>query len=364
MSRIVHVDLDERSYDIHIGAGCDIASLRQAAGQRALIVSDEKVDPLYGARGEALLTQYGLKVQRAVVPAGEATKDLKYVQQLYDRAVEAGLDRKSYLVALGGGMVGDLVGFVAATYLRGIRFVQVPTTLLAMVDSSVGGKTGVNLKAGKNLVGAFYQPIEVVADLSTLKTLTDREYLSGLAEVVKYGVIWDAALFRKLEEQVAALRRRDLDMLEPIVARCCEIKAEVVAVDERDSGVRAILNFGHTLGHALELVADYNRWLHGEAVSMGMVYAAELSHREKGFPAEDCRRLSRLLEALGLPIRPGANGFGGDWAALRAAMSTDKKAQLSVPRFVLAQKLGSVVYDHEVDEATLAAAFETVFGAV
>ncbi|MCE9614197.1 MAG: iron-containing alcohol dehydrogenase, partial [Lentisphaerae bacterium] len=195
MSRIVHVDLDERSYDIHIGAGCDIASLRQAAGQRALIVSDEKVDPLYGARGEALLTQYGLKVQRAVVPAGEATKDLKYVQQLYDRAVEAGLDRKSYLVALGGGMVGDLVGFVAATYLRGIRFVQVPTTLLSQVDSAVGGKTAIDMPAGKNLVGAFHQPLLVLADMGTLGTLPRRELLAGYAEVVKYGLIDDPAFF-------------------------------------------------------------------------------------------------------------------------------------------------------------------------
>ncbi|MCE9615364.1 MAG: 3-dehydroquinate synthase, partial [Lentisphaerae bacterium] len=315
------------------------------------------------AQGGALRAMFGDAPGLAVEP-GEGSKSIAGLGRVLNFLAEQKLDRGGALFAVGGGVIGDLGGFAAASYLRGIDFFQVPTTLLAMVDSSVGGKTGVNLKAGKNLVGAFYQPIEVVADLSTLKTLTDREYLSGLAEVVKYGVIWDAALFRKLEEQVAALRRRDLDMLEPIVARCCEIKAEVVAVDERDSGVRAILNFGHTLGHALELVADYNRWLHGEAVSMGMVYAAELSHREKGFPAEDCRRLSRLLEALGLPIRPGANGFGGDWAALRAAMSTDKKAQLSVPRFVLAQKLGSVVYDHEVDEATLAAAFETVFGAV
>ncbi len=363
MSRTVHVDLDERSYEIRIGTGCEIASLREgAAGQRALIVSDAQVDAHYGARCEALLAGYGMKVRRAVVPAGEGTKDLKYVQELYERAVEAGLDRHATIVALGGGMVGDLAGFVAATYLRGVRFVQLPTTLLAMVDSSVGGKTGVNLKAGKNLVGAFYQPVEVVADLATLATLPDREYASGLAEVVKYGVIWDAALFRKLEEQVAGLTQRDLTVLEAIVARCCEIKAEVVAVDERDAGVRAILNFGHTLGHAVENVAHYDRWLHGEAVALGMVYAAELSRRETGFPDEDAKRLTRLLKDLGLPVHPGAGGFGGDWVALRAAMSTDKKSRQSVPRFVLAQKLGAVVFDHAVPEDVAAEAFGAVFG--
>ncbi|MDA0576601.1 MAG: 3-dehydroquinate synthase [Verrucomicrobia bacterium] len=363
MSRIVHVDLDERSYDIHIGAGGEIASLREgAAGQRALIVTDTNVDPLFGARCEAMLAGYGMQVQRAVVPAGESSKSLPVVQTLYERAVEVGLDRHATLVALGGGMVGDLAGFVAATYLRGIRFVQVPTTLLAMVDSSVGGKTGVNLAAGKNLVGAFYQPIEVVADLAMLATLPAREYASGLAEVVKYGVIWDATLFRKLEDKAEALQRRDLDVLEPIVARCCEIKAEVVAVDERDSGVRAILNFGHTLGHAIEKISGYGGLLHGEAVSLGMVFAAELSCRETGFASEDRDRLVQLLGAVGLPVLPGERGVRADWAALREAMRTDKKSRGQVPRFVLAQKLGAVVYDHAVAEDVAEQAFAAAFG--
>jgi 3-dehydroquinate synthase len=356
------VELGERSYEIRIGTDVAMASVGEKdQGRRALIVTDSNVDRHCGAACEEKLRALGLEVRRVAVPAGESSKSLARLQDLYERAVEAGLDRGALVVALGGGMVGDLAGFMAATYLRGVRFVQLPTTLLAMVDSSVGGKTGVNLPSGKNLVGAFYQPIEVVADLTTLRTLPDREYLSGLAEVVKYGVIWDAELFRRLEDNVDGLRQRDLAVLEPVVARCCEIKAEVVAIDERDGGVRAILNFGHTLGHAIEQVASYDRWLHGEAIAMGMVYATALSCREKGFPEADARRVEALLVKLGLPVHPGQAGFEGGWPALRAGMETDKKSRGGVPRFVLAHKLGAVVYDHAVSEAVLAETFERVF---
>lgn len=354
MSRTVHVDLGDRAYDIHIGGAMDVgAVLSGGKGGRALIVSDDHVDPLYGARCEQALRSHGVEATRVTVPAGEGSKDLKFVQEIYGHAIRAGLERSSVMVALGGGMVGDLTGFAAATFLRGIRFIQVPTTLLAMVDSAVGGKTGVNLEQGKNLVGAFHQPVEVVADLTTLSTLPDREYRSGLAEVVKYGVIWDAVLFSQLEEQVQKLLGRDLAFLETVVGRCCEIKAEVVAMDEREAGVRAILNFGHTVGHAVELVAGYGKALHGEAVSAGMAFAAELSVAEKGFPAESSRRVRDLLQQLGLPVEPARLVGGRPWRDIRAAMGTDKKVRQRAPRFVLAQRMGSVVLGCEVAEGVL-----------
>lgn len=358
MSKKVYVDLNERGYDITIG--CDVkpgAALAGVQTTRILIVSDSIVDGLYGDRCAAVFASLGHDVKRAVVPSGEASKDIKFVQQLYSDAVKAGLDRSSVIVALGGGMVGDLAGFVAATFLRGIRFIQVPTSLLAMVDSSVGGKTGINLPEGKNLIGAFYQPIEVTTDLAALKTLPRKEYLSGLAEVVKYGVIWDAKLFALLEHNVQKLLDRDLDFLEGVVTRCCEIKGEVVRVDEKETGVRAILNFGHTMGHALEKVLGYGRWLHGEAVAAGMVFASRLSVEEKRFSIAEHERLTKLLGSLGLPVKPKDLGLGGAWLTVRDAMTSDKKSKGGVPRFVLAEKLGAVVFDCEVSEATLEKVF-------
>ncbi|MBA4389026.1 MAG: 3-dehydroquinate synthase, partial [Verrucomicrobia bacterium] len=232
----VHVELGDRSYDISIGEKMPIGTtLATERGLKALIISDSNVDPVYGKECESALEASGFITSRAVVPAGEASKDLKTVGLLYEQAIASGLDRSSVIVALGGGVVGDLAGFVAATFLRGVRLIQVPTSLLAMVDSSVGGKTGVNLPQGKNLVGAFYQPVEVVADMNRLGSLPEREYRSGLAEVIKYGVIWDAGLFRALEENVAGLICRDLEFLKAAVARCCEIKAEIVGMDEKES---------------------------------------------------------------------------------------------------------------------------------
>lgn len=361
MSRIVRVDLGKRGYDIHIGHSLPIGtSLADSKGALALIVSDSNVDPVYGEKCEQALRSRGLDVTRAVVAAGEKSKDLKVVAELYDKAMAANLDRGSVIVALGGGMVGDLAGFVAATFLRGIRLIQVPTSLLAMVDSSVGGKTGVNLAQGKNLVGSFHQPIEVVADLSTLGTLPAREYTSGLAEVVKYGVIWDAVLFKHLEENAQRLVARDVAVLEPIIARCCEIKAEVVAMDERESGVRSILNFGHTLAHALETVSGYGERLHGEAVAVGMAYAARLSVSEKGFAAEECDRLIGLLCKMGLPASLSSIGIKSAWREIRETMTTDKKTKGKVPRFVLAERLGSVVFGCEVSEEVLKRTWETM----
>lgn len=353
MATTIQVKLAERSYPINIGRGLSfVTTLGENPSARALIVSDSNVDSLHGAMVCQQLESRGISCVRAVVPAGEETKSLKWVEFLYAQAASAGLDRHALVIALGGGMVGDLAGFVAATYLRGIRFVQIPTSLLALVDSSVGGKTGVNLAQGKNLVGAFYQPIEVDADLDLLATLPQREYVSGLAEVVKYGVIWDAAFFHLLEKHAEDLVSRHPAFMESAIARCCEIKAEVVAMDEREIGPRAILNYGHTLGHALEKVGGYGRWLHGEAVAMGMHYAAHLSAKVDGFAVSDARRVSQLLQALGLPIRPG-DGAGLAWKTLREAMQSDKKTLAKRPRFVLSRKLGAAVVGCEVEDSVL-----------
>jgi 3-dehydroquinate synthase len=280
------------------------------------------------------------------------------VEELYAKALSVGFDRRSVIVALGGGVVGDLAGFVAGTLLRGVRFIQVPTTLLAMVDSSVGGKTGVNLPQGKNLVGVFHQPVEVVADLDTLKTLPEREYLSGLAEVIKYGVIRDAAFFERLEARLDRLRARDADELEEVVARCCEIKAAVVSSDERETGERAILNFGHTLAHALENVGGYSRWLHGEAVAIGMAFAARLSEQQAGLPAADRQRIEAMLAALRLPVRVDQMA----WEAVRHAMQLDKKVWRRLPRFALAERLGHAVFGREVPEEILIQTFKDICG--
>lgn len=358
MSRTVHVNLGERGYDIHIGLGLDSVLESNGGGATALLVSDSNVDPLYGDLCAGLLGEHDFQVERAVVPAGEESKSLECAKTLFDHALAGRLDRSSVVVALGGGVVGDLAGFAAGTYLRGVKLLQVPTSLLAMVDSSVGGKTGVNLPQGKNLVGVFYQPIEVAIDLQTLGTLPEREYLSGMAEVVKYGVIWDAPLFRSLEENVQALRDRDPDVLESVVARCCEIKAEVVAMDERESGVRAILNYGHTLGHAIENVSGYGRLLHGEAVAIGMAYAGELSCRIQGFKRDESDRVNQLLEALGLLCGRNVLEDSVTWEALRDAMAADKKARCAVPTFVLAERIGSVMFNCAVEEDVLKAAFE------
>jgi 3-dehydroquinate synthase len=261
------------------------------------------------------------------------------------------LERKSFIVALGGGVVGDLAGFVAATYLRGIPFVQAPTTLLAQVDSSVGGKTGVNLKAGKNLVGAFYQPQLVLCDLDALKTLPKREYISGLAEVIKYGVIYDAVLFAQLERNLPKLLQRDAATLRNVIARCCEIKAEVVGQDETESGLRAILNFGHTIGHAIENSSGYGKFLHGEAISIGQVAAAKLSQKILGLPSGDAERIEKLFVCAGLPVKTRLN------AALRkkllAAMLLDKKVSGGEVKFVLAKKIGRVEFGCKVPAETI-----------
>jgi 3-dehydroquinate synthase len=261
------------------------------------------------------------------------------------------LERKSFIVALGGGVVGDLAGFVAATYLRGVTFVQVPTTLLAQVDSSVGGKVGVNLKAGKNLVGAFHQPRLVLCDLDTLRTLPGREYRAGLAEVIKYGIIYDAALFGRLERDLPRLLRRDPRTLAGVVARCCEIKAEVVGQDETESGLRSILNFGHTIGHAIEAISGYGKYLHGEAISIGQVAAAKLSSVTAGLSSRDVARITDLFERSGLPTRARFNARQRQ--KLFAAMRLDKKVSGGEIKFVLAKRIGKVVWGQRVSDQAI-----------
>lgn len=353
MPTVVRVELGARSYEIRIGSGLldELGRVCRSLqlGPTCIIVSDSHVDLQYGERAERRLEEAGFIVHRVVVPAGETSKSPERLLALYGRAVKAGLGRDGFAVALGGGVVGDLAGFFAATYLRGIPFVQVPTSLMAMVDSSVGGKTGINLTAGKNLVGAFHQPACVVIDVDTLKTLPRREFISGLAEVVKYGVIRDAVLFEKLEHEADAVVQYSWKDWPETIARCCQIKADVVAQDERESGLRAILNFGHTFGHALEQVTAYSRWLHGEAVAVGMVFAARLSARVLGTPRDDVERVVRLLSRLGLPVSPDK----GDWDALRRAMAADKKTRAAQLQFVLMRKIGDVVYRCAVSEETL-----------
>ena len=347
----VPVNLGERSYQIHIGAGVlgRLGALCVDSGLKGkcLIITDENVGSLYAETAQESLEAAGFSVAVETLPAGEQTKCGDQVFRLYSRCIEAGLDRKSFIVALGGGVMGDLAGYVAASYLRGIPFVQVPTSLLAMVDSSVGGKTGINLPEGKNLVGAFYQPELVLADLDTLKTLPPREYKAGLAEVIKYGIIYDAPFFDLMEENIEALADvANSELLAKVVGRCCEIKAEVVAQDEREGGLRAILNFGHTAGHALEKVAGYGEYVHGEGVAVGSVFAARASVALKGLSQTECDRIEKLFADLELPV----NAPGYDWPDLRAALSVDKKTVGGLPKFVLASKIGTVTFGEEVPE--------------
>jgi 3-dehydroquinate synthase len=348
--RIVKVPLGNRSYDIKIGPGL-IGKLgsecaRLKLGQRCAIITDTNVGRQYAKPAYNALVQAGFEPSLVIVPAGETAKSLKSVHSCYDRLASHRLERKSFIVALGGGVVGDLAGFVAATYLRGIPFVQVPTTLLAHVDSSVGGKTGVNLKAGKNLVGAFHQPRLVLCDLEALATLPAREFRAGLAEIIKYGIIYDATLFTRLERDLPKLLRRESKTLGEVIARCCEIKADVVGQDETESGLRAILNFGHTIGHGLEAISRYGKYLHGEAISIGQVAAAKLSVALTGLPAPDATRITDLLQRAGLPTEVKLSTR--QRPKLLAAMKLDKKVSNGEIKFVLARRIGQVVWGERV----------------
>ena len=346
------VALGDRSYPIHIGEGLSRDAALNApavSGRRAAIVTNDVVAPLYAAGLEEALRRAGASaVQRIVLPDGEANKDWRTLDRIFAALLQERADRRTVLVALGGGVVGDMAGFAAATYQRGIAHLQVPTTLLAQVDSSVGGKTAINHPLGKNMVGAFHQPAAVIADTATLATLPPRELAAGLAEVVKYGAIHDEAFLRWLEASMEALVGRDPAALARAIERSCRIKAEIVAEDERESGARALLNFGHTFGHAIESAAGYGTWLHGEGVAMGMALAARFSARQGRIDMRQVERLAKLLEALDLPVKPPA--FPPEtWLEY---MGRDKKNEDGRITLVLLQALGDarVVKDAPVRE--------------
>ena len=334
----LRVSLGERSYPILIGAGLldDDSSWVTVTGRTAAVVTSDRVAPLYLERLTHVLAQAGKRVLPIVLPDGEVHKTWQTLNMIYDALLAAHCDRKTTLVALGGGVIGDMTGFAAATYQRGVPFVQVPTTLLAQVDSSVGGKTAINHPLGKNMIGAFYQPQQVVIDTATLATLPEREFRSGLAEVIKYGFIYDAAFLAWLEDSLDLLKARDPAALTHAIRRSCEIKAEIVAQDERESGIRAWLNLGHTFGHAIEAGMGYGAWLHGEAVAAGMVVAAALSAELGHISQTDAGRVKTLILRAGLPVNLPHLGS----ARYLDFMRVDKKADAGTIRYVLLKSLG------------------------
>ena len=333
------VALGDRSYPIHIGAGIAAEPALYAphvAGRRVAVVTSEAVARLHADTVTQALERAGARTLRIVLPDGEAYKDWQGLDRIYAGLLRAQADRQTIVVAVGGGVVGDMAGFAAATYQRGVPYLQVPTTLLAQVDSSVGGKTAINHPLGKNMIGAFYQPVAVIADTKVLDTLPERELAAGLAEVVKYGAIVDAVFLDWIEAHAEALRGRDAAALSHAIRRSCEIKAQVVAADEREAGVRALLNFGHTFGHAIEAASGYGNWLHGEAVAAGMALAARFSAQLGRIPASDAQRLAAILERLRLPVRPPKLALA-TWLEL---MGRDKKNENQRITLILLDALG------------------------
>lgn len=356
----LNVSLGARSYPIYIGSGilrnAELLT-RHIQGKSAMVVSNETVAPLYLDKVIPHLAQ--LKTGTATLPDGEVYKNLTELNQIYTQLLQEHCDRKTTLIALGGGVVGDMTGFAAATYQRGVNFIQIPTTLLAQVDSSVGGKTGVNHALGKNMIGAFHQPQCVIIDTDTLDTLADSELAAGIAEIIKYGIIIDSDFFEWLEANMAALLNRDQDALIYAIKRSCEIKAAVVAADELEKGQRALLNLGHTFGHAIETATGYGNWLHGEAVATGMILAADMSARLGWLPAEAVERTRRLIESAGLPVSPPASMSVDEFLGL---MAVDKKVLDGQLRLVLVEDIGKSIvtadFATETLRETLAAAVQ------
>jgi 3-dehydroquinate synthase len=337
--KTLEVDLGNRSYPIHIGTNLIDQPELFSACEKATsiyIVTNTTVAPLYAERLTRTLEKLGKPVRTIVLPDGESYKDWKNLQLIFDDLLKFGADRQTMLVALGGGVIGDMTGFAAASFMRGIRFIQVPTTLLAQVDSSVGGKTGINHPLGKNMIGAFHQPAAVIADLNTLKTLPARELSAGLAEVVKHGAIADAEFLSWIEANAKSLLACDTAAMAHAVLRSCEIKSAVVSADEREGGIRATLNFGHTFGHAIEAGMGYGEWLHGEAVGCGMVMGADLSRRLNFITQDEVNRLTRIIQSMNLPIAPPK--FGAQ--RYMELMQVDKKTEGGQIRYVVLEKIG------------------------
>ena len=349
----IAVNLGARSYRILVGpdllraVGAELS--RTGVGSRVAVLSDEPVMALHGRQVVEGLEAAGFSVTEIRLPAGEAAKTLATAERAWDALLAAGLDRTSTVVAVGGGAVGDLSGFVAATYMRGVSFVQVPTTLLAQVDASIGGKTAIDHPRAKNLIGAFHQPKFVVADPAVLLTLPEREFRSGLAEVIKHGIVLDAAYFADLEAHLSALLARDLPTLTRVVAGSCRIKAAVVERDEQEAELRAVLNYGHTIGHAVEAVTGFERWTHGEAVALGIAAEARLAERLGIAGADATARQTGILQAVGLPVR----GSGAEPAAVIEALARDKKARDGRVPFVLAPRIGSFRLVFDVPQAAV-----------
>jgi 3-dehydroquinate synthase len=350
--KTLHVDLASRSYPIYIGTNL----LEQTAlfephlksSTTVFIVSNTTVAPLYAKTLTNTLTQLGKTVRLLELPDGESFKDWQHLQLIFDELLAHGADRQSMIVALGGGVVGDMAGFGAASFMRGIRFIQVPTTLLAQVDSSVGGKTGINHPLGKNMIGAFHQPVAVIADLNTLRTLPPRELSAGLAEVIKHGAIADADFLDWIEANTGALLACDTNAMAHAVLRSCEIKSAVVSADEREGGIRATLNFGHTFGHAIESGLGYGEWLHGEAVGCGMVMAADLSARLGQIGQADALRLKRIIASMHLPIAPPKLGS----QRFMELMQVDKKTEAGQIRYITLGSIGAARIQ-QVPDATV-----------
>ena len=351
MQSIISVDLPQNPYEIAIAPG----SLNQLGsrlkelnlGKKVLLVSNPVIFRHYGEQALDSLKSAGFEVSTHTIPAGERYKTLNSIQKLYDTALENHLERSSTLVALGGGVIGDMTGFAAATWLRGINFVQVPTSLLAMVDAAIGGKTGVNHPQGKNLIGAFYQPRLVLIDPQVLKTLPAREFRAGMAEVIKYGVIWDGDLFAQLEQvkRLDSLRYVNEELLQTILTRSCQAKAEVVGKDEKEAGLRAILNYGHTIGHAVESLTGYRLVNHGEAVAIGMVAAGAIATKLQMWNLDDAQRQNALIKKAGLPTEIPSML---ETEAIIEALKTDKKVKAGKVRFVLPTQIGTVIISDRV----------------
>jgi len=348
------VELGERSYPIYIGKGLFTQDLlrKHIKSKQALIVTNETIAPLYLEQTQAMLT--GIEHQTVILPDGEQYKNLETLNLIYDALLTYKMDRSVTLIALGGGVIGDMTGFAAASYQRGVNFIQIPTTLLSQVDSSVGGKTGVNHVLGKNMIGAFHQPQCVLADTDTLNTLEDNQLMAGIAEVIKYGLLGDMPFFEWLEKNIDKLIQRDPEALAYAIERSCQDKADIVAEDEKESGKRALLNLGHTFGHAIETATGYGEWLHGEAVAVGMLMAADLSLRIGNITEKELDRIVAITKKSNLPTTPPQEMTAEQFIDL---MMRDKKALGGIIRLVLLQSLGNAIissdYSREALDQTL-----------